>query len=164
MNSLARPLVIAMGSLWLSAGLCACSGGVDQAKPATDVRLCGAPSPCEPFFIEDCGGMDCGQTAYLENQSCALDALRKGEPALLDISSGCEGMCAGDFLLLRGDGTVVKQPYFDEFNDRKVSAPFLCKLANVGIFEACLEEFDKTCLSETSWVSGCQEATSFLCE
>jgi hypothetical protein len=148
--------MVSMGSLWLAA-----CGGV------TEVSSCGAASPCEPFYIDDCGVEDgCPQqTAYLDTQTCALDALRKGEPALLDFSSGCEGICAGDILLLRGDGSVVKQPYYDEpYYDDFDDTPSVCTLSNPMFFEACLSAFDETCLDESKWLSGCQEVASFSCD
>jgi len=154
----------------LFAGLCALSFlfacGSDPEPPAVikDVRVCNAPSPCPTYFVEDCLGMPCGQTMYLDNQACALAELGKGARAHFDISSSCEGMCAGDLLFVRGDGKVYKQPYFGNAPDLTLDAPSLCELADKAYFDACAAKFDETCLYESNWLSGCVEVESIACQ
>jgi hypothetical protein len=163
MKNLRLFLTVAMSGLFAGA----CGGTTIEQTPealATDVRTCGAPSPCPQFFFEDCGTLPCTPTMYMDNQVCTLEALGKGERALVDISIGCEGGCVGSYLLLRGDGTVVDQPYFDDAGERKLSTPSICKLTNAAYFEACVQAFDPACLNTSEWLSECAEAASFTCQ
>ena len=141
------------------------------APPAfepTHALECGAPVPCG--MVSAISG-DPGQedpSEYTDAQACALAALAEGSPALIHYSDGCEGSCYGEAILIRPDGSVLRQDYQESWDDSDEvgfdgidvlfedwSDAETCLLSASSFFETCIAAFDPSCVSTSGWFQDC---------
>jgi hypothetical protein len=140
-----------------------------------NVLACSQPSPCGIVIADSGNPADPPPTGYSTAQTCALQQLAKGEPVRIHYNDGCEGMCYGEVLLVRSDGSVIVQTYSQAFEGgvdldgiqvelQPFSESKLCTLADAAFFTACLAAYDPACASSASWVKNCATPAPASCE
>jgi len=78
-------------------------------------------------------------------------------------------------ILVRGDGSVIVEPYEAVFAGgvdldgiTAALSPFadsqLCALKAPAFYEACLAAFDEACTSRSNWFDGCAKPAPAACE
>ncbi|MCA9680679.1 MAG: hypothetical protein KC457_00670 [Myxococcales bacterium] len=177
---------VSLSSLLLSCLLCACPApedGDDDAA-ADDTTETGVEGQVEAHLLE-CADAVCGLVSYqyyappnepslpsTETLQCVIDALDARAPAVIVVSSGCEGSCVGDIFLIRSDGTALRQSWNADFGDVPVTLPGdyqalvsdwpeggrLCDIAPVG---SCTPE---SCDSPSDWFVNCRVSEDNACE
>ena len=140
---------------------------------------CGLLEPCGSVFAYgefggSCiGPLDDGDD-YSVNETCVLEALAAGEPAMIHIEGSCTGAVLDRFVYLLGGGVVMTTsvsggPCFgcgcDDWSE-EWSPVRRCTLNATAEFEACLAETDPTarvaCMTQGNWTTDCAE-TSAAC-
>ena len=167
-------------SLSLSAVLalvCACSSSGPNEDEGGEFEAhlleCDAPTPCALLSYQSYAPPNPPSLPSTAELQCAIDALDAREPATIVVSSGCEGVCAGDVYLVRTDGTALRQTWFDEQGTGPIAAlpgygdvnlsdwagsGELCDLVPVG---SCTPE---TCPYPSDWVVDCRPAQTNQCQ
>jgi hypothetical protein len=114
-------------------------------------------------------------TDYTAAQRCALQQLAAAAPQRMHYNDGCEGNCTGALILIRGDASVIVEPYagvseggvdLDGIQAELASLADseLCALKAPEYYEACLAAFDNACTSRGNWFAGCGEPAPAACE
>ncbi|MEZ4449179.1 MAG: hypothetical protein R3B09_06840 [Nannocystaceae bacterium] len=133
------------------------------------IRVCGVVSA----FPGGPGNPD--PTDYTDAQRCALETLAMGGPTELHYSDGCEGMCYGSLIHVRGDDSVIVSRYAEVFDGgvdldgiqaqlETFAESDLCALKPASYFTGCLATFDASCASESHWVEACASPAPAVCE
>lgn len=136
---------------------------------------CPAPSPCGVVLANAGDPGVPPATGYTAAQTCALERLAAAGPLRLHYSDGCAGMCYGALILVRGDASVIVEPYvavldggIDLDGIKAELSPLadsqLCALREPAYFAACLAAFDNACTARANWFDGCAAPAPAACE
>jgi hypothetical protein len=171
-----RPLILSLSFVFVMG--CGSTTDTDGGSPLPpeNVLSCSQPAVCGLVSANTGDPGFPPPTDYTEPQMCALQELAKGKPARIAYVYGCEGMCYGEALLVRSDGSVIVQPFQDAFGDPGydvggIKVKFdsfadsqLCKLKPASYFNDCLSAFDNGCTGSSSWVTDCAKPAPAACE
>lgn len=146
-----------------------------SAEPPANLLECSAMNPCGVILANSGEPGVPTPTGYTAAQACALQQLAAAAPLRLHYSDGCEGMCYGALILIRGDASVIVEPYEGVFEGgvdldgiKAELAPLadseLCALKAPEFYETCLAAFDNACTSRSNWFEGCAAPAPAACE
>lgn len=162
--------------------LTACGGdAVTEGTPESDtfsdnVLECDAPATCPTLSYQSYAPPNPPSLPSDEAYACALSALRDRTPTLLVVSDGCEGMCSGSVYLVRSDGTALRQPWNESFDEGAELAGLKvafsawsergerCALRPPAFYDTCDTSPDGDCTSASTWFEGCVTGVDARCD
>jgi hypothetical protein len=150
------------------------TGTGDVPEPPANLLECTAINPCGVILANSGDPGLPTPTGYTAAQACALQQLAAAAPLRLHYSDDCEGMCYGALILVRGDASVIVEPYQGVFEGgvdldgiKAELAPLadseLCALKAPEYYQTCLAAFDNACTSRSNWFEGCAAPAPAAC-
>jgi hypothetical protein len=116
------------------------------------------------------GPLQIDDNPYDMDESCVLEALASGQPAVVHLEGSCTDIVVDRYVYLLGDGVVMTAyvsggPCFgcgcDDWSE-DWGPVRSCTLADPTYFENCLDETDPAarvaCMTPETWYSECTEA------